>query len=325
MVAARRRSFSGGVWIRKRKTVTSSVSALDRKDVPVGRRSTTLGASKAKNSIVWDEERCRVVYKPGQSTALSSSGNNDDGSDGDVDGCWGEDDPVENAVPLISSDYMADLSFPNTTITTKRRGGRSYALRKRVSPHLSDKDLDSLSTSCASKRAKEYVLDGKDNDSNGNDSKAADNISCKDYAEECVPHQETEFKQKAQTCPPMTELSIFDGEEAEKTISTEPEFHQPSSKTSLEKASAFFKCLDTKRHQLTLDHTNAPVHAGNACIRTCRRSTVVSDSSPSDRQGYNEYVTGCREWGVEPLPMQIMLQCVEFRRPTGIYDGFLDD
>lgn len=196
-MTARRASFGGGAatWMRKRQTKETVLVAE-----PLGRSSTekkssanTTGsktapdlqvpASKtAKSSMVWDEERCRIVYEPSVPVSNKKTNNNatatatatqeeeeedeDDNVsvDDDTSCCWEtsydlEEENEQAALPRVSIEKPADLSFPmqedlnvvavassNTTTGKGRRGGkRSYASRKRMSlqsPPLNDAVLD---------------------------------------------------------------------------------------------------------------------------------------------------------------------------------------
>jgi hypothetical protein len=207
-MTARRGSFGGGAatWMRKRQT-KEAAEPVDRSLTEKESANTNaeaglqVPASKtAKGSMVWDEERCRIVYEP--SVPVSNKHNNaiasateEEEEDEDDDNvsvddaasyCWEtsydlEEESEQAAVPRVSMEKPTDLSFPmpeelnvvavvstNTTTGKGRRGGkRSYASRKRMplqSPPLNDAVLDVQAhhSRRSSKRIKRKLVDTED-------------------------------------------------------------------------------------------------------------------------------------------------------------------
>jgi hypothetical protein len=164
--------------MRKRKTRAPPLDPPSSQDSSASITSgLQVPASKTtKPSIVWDEERCRIVYEPvpvlnknkNDSTITTQEDEDEDDDDvsaGDATSCFWEtsydmeQEEERAAVPRVSMEKPDDLSFPmqeelnavvaastiNATGKGRRGGKRSYASRKRVllqSPPLNDAVLD---------------------------------------------------------------------------------------------------------------------------------------------------------------------------------------
>jgi hypothetical protein len=173
--------------MRKRKT-KETAEPLDRSLAEKESTKTNaapdlqvLASKPAKGSMVWDEERCRIVYESSVPVSNKNKNNNaiptasateeeeDEDDDVSVDDatscCWEtsydlEEENEQAPVPRVSVEKASDLSFPmpeelnvvvvastaNTTTGKGRRAGkRSYASRKAMplqSPPLHDAVLD---------------------------------------------------------------------------------------------------------------------------------------------------------------------------------------
>jgi hypothetical protein len=180
--------------MRKRKTAEPLDRSLTKESSATTNTALQVPASKTtKGSMVWDEERCRIVYessvpvsnKNNSATATTEEEDDDDddvSADDAASCCWETSYDLEEneqvAVPRVSMEKPADLSFPMqeemkavavvaSTATGKgRRGGkRSYASRKRMplqSPPLCDAVLDVQAhhnNRRSSKRTKSKLVD----------------------------------------------------------------------------------------------------------------------------------------------------------------------
>jgi hypothetical protein len=93
---------------------------------------------------------------------------------------------------------------------------------------------------------------------------------------------------------------------------------QPSSKTSVDAARAFFERLDSTQ-TLTLDASQSP---GKPTVRT---RYMVSTDSQELQDEYDDYVEASRGTGVVPLSLQEYAENRSaYFRTKDMYDGFLD-
>jgi hypothetical protein len=267
--------------MRKRKTKAtpslSQESSSSSSSSSSSTRDTTglqVPASKwTKSSIIWDEERCRIVYEP--VPVLSKNKNNnaittqeedddDDVSGGDATSCFWEtsydmEEEEPTVVPRVSMEKPADLAFPmqeelkavvaasstiNATGKGRRGGKRSYASRKRVllqSPPLNEAVLD-VQAHCNNRRPSKRTK--KNDDDNDDESKLVDTESGTSLhtilSQESVSHEEEE--------DPL-EGAIVEGESAASESSTEEDIKAPSAPPSQPEPSSLFDFDDTEQEK----------------------------------------------------------------------------
>lgn len=339
---ARRGSFGGaaGAWMRKRrKKPTQEAQGTASASTTTSTTATITTSTDSKTaSIVWDEERCRVVYESAPSTTTSND--SDDVENVVSTSFWTtaadfeQDATVTTATPTptprVSTEkpndflplqqqqqkYQQDEPQDSKSLlpaAKKARGKRSYASRKRglplqsPPPPLSQAQvlLDTASTRRANKRTKKDLLDFCHEMDNDVDTVPPVPVP----VPVLVPTKSRPFKTNKQKQNTVA-LSLS----------------QPSSNTSLEDARSFFAQLDANQ-PLNLDHseTASAEKQKQPCIRTRRRGTAeVTD--PLVHKEYNEYVAACQESGLAPRPVHEMLHHKStFFRTTVIYDGFLDE
>jgi hypothetical protein len=245
--------------MRKRKT-KQTAEPLDRSltEEPSAKANTAAAspvpASKTtKGSMVWDEERCRIVYE--SSVPVSNKSNNasatqeEDDKDDDVSAddatscCWETSYDLEEGneqapVPRVSVEKPSDLSFPmpeelnvvavassstNTTGKGRRGGKRSYASRKAMplqSPPLNDAVLDVQEHRNLRpfKRTKRNLVD----------TETGTNLVTS-QSQESVSHEEEEDPLEATAVAGETTSSEASQEEEAKVLTSHPVQLEPSS------------------------------------------------------------------------------------------------